>query len=223
MESDIDISIANIWRAWQAFVSGKCRSGSLRLFYANLETNLINLQQDLKNNNFQHGGYQSFVVHDPKRREIAVACIRDRVVHRLLYDYLVMVWDKTFCYDAWSCRKGKGLLGAIDRAEQHAKKYQHGWIWRSDITKFFDSVHQEHLQFLLRTKLDYPKVLWLLDEVIKSYTFNRTEQNRTEQNRTEQNSLLFHSRPGWNPAIINRLHWVCQLVTLPAKYSQIFI
>jgi len=133
---------------------------------------LLELAADLKSANYQHGNYESFIVHDPKRREIAVAGVRDRVVHRLLYDYLVTVWDKSFCYDAWSCRKGKGLLGAIDRAQKYMQSYQNGWVWRSDIRKFFDTVDHQTLRFLLTTKSQTQSAIRLLDKVIGSYNYN---------------------------------------------------
>lgn len=133
---------------------------------------MLRLQDDIQNNRYQHQTYELFVVHDPKRREIAVATVRDRVVHRLLYEYLVKAWDKLFVYDAWSCRPGKGLLGAINRAQTHANTYRHGWVWRSDITKFFDSVDKETLRFILRTKLKVHMALHLLDQVIDSYNLS---------------------------------------------------
>lgn len=85
------------------------------MFSYYLEENLRKLQTDLENGHYTHGGYKTFIVTDNKRREISVASVRDRVVHRILYEYLVPIYDKTFIYDAWSCRKDKGLLGAIER------------------------------------------------------------------------------------------------------------
>ena len=159
-----------LWRAWQAFRQGKRSSEELRRFQFRLEPGLFSLHHDLQEGTYRHGEYNYFVVHDPKRREIAVASIRDRVVHRLLYDYLVNVWDKSFIYDAWSCRPGKGLIGAIARACSFSGRYRRGWVWRSDIRKFFDSVDHETLKFLLRTKLAHaPCVTTLLDTVIDSY------------------------------------------------------
>lgn len=168
-ELDIDTSIASLWHAWQEFARGKRTSIAITRFKYNLESNLLQLAQDLQNKNYEHGGYDSFIVHDPKRREIAVAIVRDRVVHRLLYDHLVSIYDKTFCYDAWSCRKDKGLLGAVERTQAQTKKYRHGWIWRSDITKFFDNVDHNILKKVLERKVSSPKALSLLMEVIGSY------------------------------------------------------
>ncbi len=159
-----------LWCAWQAFARGKVRSPGLRMFYWNLEHQLLLLEQVLANGTYRHHPYQNLTVHDPKRREIAVASIRDRVVHRLLYEYLMARWDRSFSYDSWSCRPRKGLIGAIDRAQTHARRYRHGWVWRSDITRFFDSVDHARLCCILQTKLaPDSRAYKLLATVIASY------------------------------------------------------
>ena len=115
------MSLENIWRSWFEFRKGKRVGDEIHAFQYYLEKNLYELFQDLNNGRYRHGGYRKFVVCDNKRREISVASVRDRVVHRLLYDYLEKIYDKTFIDDAWSCRKGKGLLGAIERAQGFLK------------------------------------------------------------------------------------------------------
>lgn len=118
----IDLSLKNIWRSWFAFRKGKRTSNELHDFQYHLEKNLYGLFKDLNQGTYRHGGYRQFTVCDNKRREISVANIRDRVVHRLLYDFLEKIYDKTFIYDAWSCRKNKGLLGAINRTNYFLKR-----------------------------------------------------------------------------------------------------
>ncbi len=167
--SDIDLSLANLWRSWWRFRAGKRQSPAITEFEYWLEDNLWQLYQALTMGAYEHGPYRHFVVRDNKRREIAVASVRDRVIHRLLYDYSVPIWDKTFIYDAWSCRKNKGLHEAIDRAQLFMKTYRRGWVWRTDIVKFFDSVNQSTMKRLLRRRVHDPRALWLLDEVIGSY------------------------------------------------------
>lgn len=113
-----------------------------------------------------------------------MASIRDRVVHRLVYDFLVRLYDKTFIYDAWSCRKGKGLLGAIERTQafmrspaaracaqhMHTPRSQFTWVWKSDVSKFFDSVDQTILYQILSRRIKDKTTLELLKEVIGSYS-----------------------------------------------------
>jgi len=122
IEDCIDLSLRNIWKSWFEFRKGKRVSDELNDFQYHLEQRLFELFRDLNNGAYRHGGYRKFVVRDNKRREISVSSVRDRVVHRLVYDFLVDLYDKTFIYDAWSCRKRKGLLGAIERAQEFLRR-----------------------------------------------------------------------------------------------------
>lgn len=130
----------------------------------------MDLARALQTGSYKHGPYAHMIVNDNKRRDIAVASVRDRVVHRLLYDYLVPIWDKTFIYDAWSCRQNKGLHSAIDRAQAFMWRHKGGWLWRADITKLFDSVDKAKMKQLLRKRVNDRTALWLLDEIINSYS-----------------------------------------------------
>ena len=168
--SSIDISLADVWRSFVAFRTGKKPSRAIVEFEYDLLDNIIKLAAELQTGSYKHSPYAHMIVNDNKRRDIAVASVRDRVVHRLLYDYLVTIWDKTFNYDAWSCRQNKGLHGAIDRSQRFMRQYKDGWLWRGDITKLFDSVDKHTMKRLLRRRVNDPTALWLLDEIIDSYS-----------------------------------------------------
>lgn len=168
-EECIDLGLGNVWKSWFAFRKGKRMSDKMHEFQYHLENRLFELYEDLNNGTYRNGQYRHFMVCDNKRRKISVAPIRDRVVHRLIYDYLVPIWDKTFIYDAWSCRKGKGLLGAIERTQQFLRSYPRAYIWRADITKFFDNINQKALFELLKRRVRDKKALLLMREVLKSY------------------------------------------------------
>jgi RNA-directed DNA polymerase len=169
-EELIDLGLGNVWKAWFAFRKGKHMSDEMHKFQYHLESRLLELHKDLNEGTYKHGKYRHFMVCDNKRREISVSPIRDRIVHRLLYDYLVPIWNKTFIYDAWSCRKGKGLLGAIERTQQFLKSYPHNYIWRADVQKFFDNVDQRILFELLKRRVKDRRAMLLIREVLKSYS-----------------------------------------------------
>lgn len=165
----LDLSLANIWQGWYSFRQDKKASLEIDRFSFNLEKNLFSLYCELNNQKYQHGKYFSFEVHDNKRRNIEVASIIDRVVHRLLYDYLVEIFDKSFIFDVWSCRKGKGLTKAINRSQRFLRSNKLGFVWRSDIKKFFESVDQNILFQLIKRRVNDQKAIWLIDEIISSY------------------------------------------------------
>ncbi len=177
----IDYSLPTLWHCYTRFIQGKKRTAELEHFRYHLENNLRTLEQELQNQTYEHGVYRSFTVNDTKRRDIAVASIKDRFVHRLLYEYLVPIYDKTFIYDAWSCRKDKGLLAAIQRAQDFLARNRNGFFWRGDIKKFFDSVHKQTLREILGMRIKDPKALWLLEETINSYKADIRIENVRER------------------------------------------
>ncbi len=167
--SDIDLSLANIWKSWYNFRKGKRNSQAILEFEWGLEGNLANLHQDLVDSSYQHGSYDHFIVNEHKRRDIAVASVRDRVVHRLLYDYLVPLCDKRFDYDVWSCRVGKGNTAALERTAQLLRKHPNSYVWRGDVAKFFDNIdHHKILEILRRYNIG-DKAYEIVDKVINSY------------------------------------------------------
>lgn len=195
----IDLSLANIWQSWYLFRKGKRSCRELETFCYYLERNLFDLCRDLNNGDYQHDGYREFTVYDNKKRKISVASVRDRVVHRLVYEYLVEIYDKTFIYDVWSCRINKGLLGAIKRSYKFLTKFPDSFIWRADIKKFFDNVDQQILKNILLRRVSCPNVQCILDKIIDSYNTGLVSERERE-----------------------RVKEACRLATLLARFLPIF-
>lgn len=168
--SSIDLSLLNIWQSWFKFKRGKKLTQELQRFNYYLEENLFTLYNELNNGSYQHQGYRKFITTDSKRREISVANIKDRVAHRLIYEYLVDIYDKTFIFDAWSCRKNKGLTAAVERAQKFLNSYKRNFVWRADVKKFFDNIDQQKLTDILSLKISDEKAMALLKKIIASYS-----------------------------------------------------
>jgi RNA-directed DNA polymerase len=160
-----------LYSAWKAFRKGKRPSKAIDEFAYDLEANLTQLSFELCSGSYKHGNYQPVVLYEKKRRDLAVATVKDRVVHRLLYDYLVDIYDNSFDPDVWSCRKGKGLHACLGRTQKLLQKYPNGFVWRADITKFYDNVNHSTLRDCLHKKIgNDSNALRVLDKVIDSYS-----------------------------------------------------
>lgn len=183
LKCPLDLSLSNIWKSWYLFRRGKKSTAELERFSYYLEKNLYDLFVDLNSGNYQHGPYRRFTVYDNKKRRISVAAIRDRVVHRLIYEYLNKIYDKTFIFDAWSCRKEKGLVGAIERTQKLLTKYPKSFIWRTDIKKFFDNVDHDVLLKILSLRTSDNKARAFLKEIIGSYAIGPSERERERVKR----------------------------------------
>ncbi|TSC88093.1 MAG: RNA-directed DNA polymerase [Microgenomates group bacterium Gr01-1014_7] len=180
------ISIENLFQAWSEFRKGKKKRKDVIIFERNLEDNLFDLQTALKNKVYQHGQYHDFFVHDPKRRHIHKAPVADRIIHHLLYKYLYKLWDKTFIYDSYSCRVGKGTHKGVERLKKFTRKVSQNytrpcWALKLDIKKFFASVDHSILIELLKKKIKDKDILWLLQKVIQSFPQGIPLGNLTSQ------------------------------------------
>jgi hypothetical protein len=112
------ISHENIHNAYlKARICKRYRKSILR-FGFKLEDNLAQIKRELSDKSYEHGGYKDFIVNDSKRRLIKVAPFRDRVIHHALCNVIEPILDKTFIFDSYACRKGKGTHMAVKRLEK---------------------------------------------------------------------------------------------------------
>lgn len=167
-----------IFRSWQNFRRGKKSTSVIDAFEYDLFRNLRDLTHEIETGNYRHGNYRRVIIEEKKRRDLSVADVRDRVIHRLIYDELTEIFDKTFDPDVWSCRKSKGLHKCLDRTQELLRKHQKSFIWRMDITKFFDHVDHEVLKQCIKRRVKNPRIIKICDEIINSYKSQERERER---------------------------------------------
>lgn len=136
--------------------------------------NISKLRQELVERTYKHGGYEAFVINDPKTRSIHKALVRDRLLHHAIHRILYPFFDKKFIYDSYSCRNEKGTHRAIDRLRYFGRKVSNNdtktaWVLKCDIRKFFASIDHGILKNVLKKDIKDPDILWLLSQVIDSF------------------------------------------------------
>jgi len=188
---DTIISVDNLLKAWCVFKRGKTKKLDVQEFERNLMFNLFNLHSELKNKIYRHGGYEHFVVRDPKRRDIHKASVRDRLVHHAIYLVLYSQFDKKFIYDSYSCRNGRGTHRALRRFETFARTVSKNytgqcWVLKCDISKFFASIDQGILCRILKKNIPDSDTIGLLKNVIASFNSGVTGKGLPLGNLTSQ-------------------------------------
>ena len=73
---------------------GKRRGLGPAAFLANLETEVLRLERELRSGTWRPGGYVSFEIRDPKRRTISAAPFRDRVVHHAVHAVIAPLFER---------------------------------------------------------------------------------------------------------------------------------
>lgn len=167
-------SLDNLLEAWQEFVRGKRKRKDVQEFERNLMDNILTLHRDLKAKTYTHSIYEAFSISDPKPRSIHKASVRDRLLHHAIYRLLYPFFDKTFVGSSYSCRRGKGNHKAFEHFERLANRVSRNhtrtvWVLKCDVRKFFASIDQERLLRILKRRIPDRDILWLLEQIVRSF------------------------------------------------------
>jgi len=158
------IAFDNLWQAWRQARRGKSRSAGAVTFELNLERELLALQRELADGSYQPGAYRLFTLYERKPRLIAAAPFRDRVVHHAVMNIIEPPLDRTFIFDSYACRQGKGTHAAVDRYQRWAQRYP--YVLKLDVRRYFPSMDHALLKAKLRRRIADPRVVALLDQII---------------------------------------------------------
>lgn len=189
-------------------------------FEMNLEENLVNLRDELTDRTYKVGRSTCFIIEDPVKREIFAADFRDRVIHHLIYNYIMPVFERTFIADSYSCRKGKGTLYGVKRLEHHIRSCSHNYTnmayaLKMDIQGYFMNINRKRLlnnvtedlmKYSLRKldtgqrwgeKLDYSLIFFLLEEIILTDPTKHCiiKGRKSDWNGLPDNKSLFKTPP----------------------------
>ena len=145
-------SVANLFHAASLARRGKRRRPDVETWWLRRETELLALREELLSGAYQPGPYHFFEIFEPKRRMIAAAPFRDRVIHHALCARLAPVLERRFIARSYSCQLGKGTTAARECCRQLTNR--HAYVLKCDVRKFFPSIDQalllEKLTPLLR-------------------------------------------------------------------------
>jgi retron-type reverse transcriptase len=133
-------------------------------FNDNLESELLNLQEELSNHTYSPGPYRTFQIVEPKKRMISAAPYRDRVVHHALCNVIVPLFEPSFIHQTYANRAGYGTHKALRQFAKYTREYR--YVLQCDIRQYFPSIDHQILKTALRRKLKCPSTLWLVDTII---------------------------------------------------------
>jgi RNA-directed DNA polymerase len=154
----------NLYSAYLKARKGKQAVPAVAEFSLNLESELLGLQQQLIDFSYRPGRYRLFTIYERKKRQIAAAPFRDRVVHHAIINIIEAKIDQRFIYDSYACRQGKGVHAAVNRYQQWSAQYP--YVLKMDIEQYFPSIDRELLKEKLRCYLKDRYLLDLLDIII---------------------------------------------------------
>ena len=128
-------------------------------FEVNLEDNLWIMADELYLHTYTLSPLICFMIDWPTRREVFAPAFRGRIVSHLLFNMIDPLFERTFIFDSYSCRKGKGTDFGIERFEHHLRSCtnnykQEAFVLLLDISGYFMSINKGRLYQTLCSELE---------------------------------------------------------------------
>ncbi len=175
-----DLELEEIFRAYVDCRKNKRRTISSLRFEYDYERCLIELWQDIITKRYQIRPSSTFIVTYPVRREVFAASFRDRIVHHLVINRLMDIFESLFIRHSYSCRVGKGTLDGVysiaDMLKRCSDNYQtDAYILRLDIQGFFFHIDKKILHKKLKKLVDTyyfssnkSTIVYLLEQILQN-------------------------------------------------------
>ncbi|MBF0310050.1 MAG: Retron-type reverse transcriptase [Magnetococcales bacterium] len=223
------VRFANLWQAaHKAWRGKKDKTRIAHLCFA-LEVELLSLQEELQSGSRSPRPYRTFEVFEAKRRSIAAADFRDRVVHHAIMNLLEPAFERSLISRTFACRLGKGTHAAVRYAQDPGRR--HAFFLKCDVQKYFESMDQSILKILLRRHLKDARLLTLLDRIsVCSHQQCRIIRGKikidlcgmgSKNNRSMAKSKAPHSGK-IDPLAILRctpsIQWGCGMIRRPSEF-----
>jgi len=194
MEYDLFSKLCSYENLELAFKKAKKRKSTKQYvidFENNLENNLLTLQSELIFHTYKPKPLKTFILRDPKTRKISKSNFRDRVIHHAVCNIIEPFFEKSFIYDSYANRKGKGNLKALERLDCFKRKVSKNktrncFIFKADIKHYFDEVDHDILVNIIKKKIHDKKVIWLIKTILENHHVRITGKGMPLGNLTSQ-------------------------------------
>jgi RNA-directed DNA polymerase len=142
---------------------------SVEEFSENAEARLQELSEALRKHEWHPKPLKRVWIPKPdgSKRGLAVPCVEDRVVHRAVAKVVYSVFENAFGPDCYAYVKGRSALDAVQRIQREGRSGK-GWVFESDLSKFFDTIPRSRLIDKLAVRIADGSFLKLVRSILRS-------------------------------------------------------
>ena len=167
------LSFEELLKAHKMARRGKREKIEVIIFELNLESELLELLEELKHGKYETGLYRTFKIHEPKERIIQALPYRDRVVHQwYVENFMKPFFVPQFIETSYAAIINRGMHKAAKDVKTSmiklSKKLKDYYILKMDVTKYFANIDKKILWEIIKKKVKDKKILWLTREILLS-------------------------------------------------------
>ena len=185
----------NLWRAWRDFRRGKRSRPSVLAFEPEADRHVLALHRSLDAGTYRPGPYRLSWIKEPKRRLIAAAPVRDRVVHHAVHRVVAPRLDRSFVESTFACLPDRGSHRAVLCFQRGLRR--HRYVLMLDVRRYFLSIDHQRLLAILARKLKDRRLLDLFGGVSASFAGPPRDRRPSSRNFARMRLSALCSR-GWS-------------------------
>jgi len=181
----------NLLKAFKNARDGKTTIDYVIEFEKDLEDNLFQLRNELLFHVYKPKPLKTFILHEPKTRKINKSAFRDRIIHHALCNIIQPIFERSFIFDSYANRKGKGALKAVERFHFFHRKVSKNnalsaYVLKADIKHYFETVDHAIMLTLIQKKIKDQRVIWLIKRIFSNYSASKIGKGMPLGNLTSQ-------------------------------------
>lgn len=177
----------NLLRAYKKASKNKRNKKDVSKFREHLYQNIYRIEKTFKHSKYPEIKYHSFIVEQPKRREVWATTFEIRVImHCFCDEFLTEFFEQFYSERNCACRKGMGPNYAgnclkQDMVDHFAKYGNSGYVLKADIHHYFQSIDHTILKDSLSIILPSGEIRDFLFYIIDSFSPGLPLGNQTSQ------------------------------------------
>ncbi len=157
----------NIELAAELAVKGKRLTKARQLFLDNKTQMLDDLQASLINETYRFNKLHSFVIYEPKERQIhCPPFYPDKILHHALMNVIKPCLLEKFTADTYGSIKGRGVTMASEKLKKVLREHPYWYFLQVDVRHFYQSVDHDVCKAAVRRVIKCPKTLKMIDALI---------------------------------------------------------
>ncbi|MBU1615856.1 group II intron reverse transcriptase/maturase [bacterium] len=176
----------NLFLAWQRVKENHGCAGvdgvSIEKFEARLKRNLLNIQTELQNRNYQPLPLLKFLVDkgNGEARPLAVPTVKDRITQSAVLELIEPIFEAEFEECSFAYRKGRSVKQAVYQIQEYRDK-GYKWVVDADIDDYFNDINHELLLERVKELIEDEDVLRLIEMWVKAEVYDGESVFRLEK------------------------------------------
>lgn len=160
----------NLWEAYRKASLGKRMTIGYLLFKQDEAANLTWLRQRLVDGTYQPSEPRTFMVYEPKPREISALPFVDRVAQHALCGVVGPLFERLFLPQSHACRIGRGTHAAAASVQAMLRRAiadeSQPWVLKTDFSRYFASIRRDVLHAEFERKIACKRTIDLLRQFV---------------------------------------------------------